>query len=410
MTGSLTTRIGWAVGLALATALVILVRAGAEAALVALFGALAAGVAAIRPDPALPAAAPVGGDTPIEPFLDAIASPVLLVSAGRVASANRAARALLGGHIVGEDVRVALRHPTAAARLAEEASALPDQPVELAGFGQRDERWLMHVTPVGPATRLVQLVDETGSHAAERMRTDFVANASHELRTPLASILGYVETLADVAGDDPAIRNRFLRIILDEARRMQRLVEDLISLSRIEAEKHRRPTAPVDLAALVAEVCDELRRAGHPRAADLACRTEPDLPPVAADRPQLSQLLHNLAGNALKYGRPDTPVTLAVAAGERRTVTLSVADEGEGIAPEHVPRLTERFYRVDAGRSRAMGGTGLGLAIVKHIVEHHRGRLDIASRVGAGTTVTVTLPAIAAPIVTPPLGPAVMKP
>jgi len=401
MTGSLRARIGWVAGLALATALVVLVRAGVEAALVALAGALAAGVAAVRPDPPAPAAVPTPGVAPIEPLFDAIASPVLLVTSARVASANRAARALLGGHIVGEDVRVALRHPAAAARLADEASALPDQPpdppVELAGFGRLDERWLMHVTPVGAGTRLVQLVDETGSHAAERMRTDFVANASHELRTPLASILGYVETLADVAGEDPAIRNRFLRIILDEARRMQRLVEDLISLSRIEAEKHRRPTDPVDLGTLVADICDEIRRAGHPRAADLHCRTEPDLPPVAADRPQLSQLLHNLAGNALKYGRPDTPVMLAVAAGERQTVVLSVADEGEGIAPEHVPRLTERFYRVDAGRSRAMGGTGLGLAIVKHIVEHHRGRLDIASRVGAGTTVTVTLPAVIKP-------------
>ena len=395
--GLLAGRIGWTAAIALATALVVYLRAGAEAAVVALVGGLAAGLAALRPDPPAPAAAPVDGVAPIDPVLDAITSPVLLVGAGRVAIANRAARAMLGAHIVGEDVRVALRHPDAAARLAGDHPTLPDQPVELTGLGRPDERWLMHVAHVGPDLRLVHLLDETGSRAAERMRTDFVANASHELRTPLASILGYGETLADSAGDDPAIRARFLRIILDEAQRMQRLVEDLISLSRIEAEKHRRPTDPVDLGALAGEVCEEIRRAAHPRAADLHCDVAPGLSPVIADRPQLSQLVHNLAGNALKYGRPDTPVTLAVRGGERDTVMLSVTDLGEGIAPEHVPRLTERFYRVDAGRSRALGGTGLGLAICKHIVEHHRGRLDIASRVGVGTTVTVTLPA-AAPI------------
>jgi two-component system phosphate regulon sensor histidine kinase PhoR len=226
------------------------------------------------------------------------------------------------------------------------------------------------------------------------MRVDFVANASHELRTPLASILGYIETLGDEqAGADRTVRNRFLKIMFDEARRMQRLVQDLISLSRIEAEKYRLPDQPVDLAALIGEVRDELQDAQHVRTNEIALDIEPGIAPVVGDRAQLSQVLHNLIGNAMKYGRPGTPVKVALHEGGSGIIRLSVADEGDGISAEHIPRLTERFYRVDAGRSRAAGGTGLGLAIVKHVVERHRGRLDIASTVGKGTTVSILLPA-----------------
>ncbi|RZM09543.1 MAG: ATPase, partial [Sphingomonas sp.] len=228
--------------------------------------------------------------------------------------------------------------------------------------------------------------------AAERMRVDFVANASHELRTPLASIIGYAETLADEAGDDPDLRRRFLRIVGDEARRMQRLVEDLLSLSRIEADKYRLPDQPLDLALLIEEVCAEFAAAGDPRAGDVACTVDPDLPPVTGDRAQLSQLLHNLVGNAMKYGRPGTPV-IVTAGRHRGGVRVAVADRGDGVAAEHLPRLTERFYRIDAGRSRTVGGTGLGLAIVKHIAERHRGRLDLQSTLGVGTTIAVTFPA-----------------
>jgi two-component system phosphate regulon sensor histidine kinase PhoR len=238
------------------------------------------------------------------------------------------------------------------------------------------------------------LVDQTGNYAAERMRVDFVANASHELRTPLASILGYIETLGDEkAGADTAVRARFLKIMFDEARRMQRLVEDLISLSRIEAEKYRLPERAVDLAALIGEVRSELFDAQDARSNDIVATLDQTVPPVIGDRAQLSQMLHNLIGNAMKYGRPNTPVTVKLWRDPVGMVRISVTDEGEGIAPEHVPRLTERFYRVDPGRSRAAGGTGLGLAIVKHIVERHRGRLDVASIVGTGTTITVMLPA-----------------
>jgi len=179
-----------------------------------------------------------------------------------------------------------------------------------------------------------------------------------------------------------------------EARRMQRLVDDLISLSRIEADRHRAPADEVPLGALARETADTLRgsRSGASR---IELTIDDALPPVAGDRAQLSQLLHNLIGNALKYGDVTRPVRVAVARDGGGMVRLSVADEGEGISAQHLPRLTERFYRVDPGRSRAAGGTGLGLAIVKHIVERHRGRLDIASTPGTGTTVTVLLPALA---------------
>jgi two-component system phosphate regulon sensor histidine kinase PhoR len=266
----------------------------------------------------------------------------------------------------------------------------------------RDALWEMRVAALEENGRVVHLSDRSGSAAAERMRVDFVANASHELRTPLASILGYAETLDEEAGDDPAIRHRFLRIVMDEARRMQRLVEDLLSLSRIEADKYRLPETAVDVGDLIAEVCEEMAASGHPRAADLSCPTDIEVPAIAGDRAQLSQLLHNLVGNAMKYGRAGTPVRVSVAL-EGTRLRITVVDEGDGIPPEHLPRLTERFYRVDAGRSRALGGTGLGLAIVKHIAERHRGKLDVTSRVGVGTTVTVTLPIIAPDLAGPPV-------
>jgi len=387
-----TAGLAWAAGGAAAGVIALLGAGGAAAlALPGDRGDRASAPVASAPGPAADAAG-IAADTVIE----GLTSPALLVSDGRVALANAPARALLGRHIVGEDVRVALRHPAAAAALADatDATDATDRQVELAGLGLIDQRWLMRVGAAGGGARLIELTDESGHHAAERMRVDFVANASHELRTPLASILGYAETLADGAGEDAALRARFLQVMTDEARRMQRLVEDLLSLSRIEGDKHRLPTARVDLAALIGRVCDELRRAGSARAADIACRVAPDLAPVAGDEAQLAQLLHNLVGNAMKYGQAGTPVTLSLDRGERDGLRLTVADHGDGIAPEHIPRLTERFYRVDAGRSRSLGGTGLGLAIVKHIVERHRGRLDVASRLGEGTVVTVILPAM----------------
>ena len=335
--------------------------------------------------------APPPAEPPLGDMIEVIAEPVLVIASNRVISANRAARTLLGQHILGEDVRLAIRHPAAAERLLNPAEATPGAPIHLVGLGTRDQRWEMRVRDMG-ALRVVHLSDRTGSYATERMRVDFVANASHELRTPLASLVGYVETLQEDAGEDPATRQRFLKIMHVEAQRMQRLIDDLISLSRIEAEKYRKPDAMVDLAELIDEVRAELSAGADARADDIVIDVA-EAPPIRADRSQLSQVLHNIIGNAMKYGRAGTPVTVRLAMGGDAMVRIAVSDEGEGIPAEHIPRLTERFYRVDSGRSRSLGGTGLGLAIVKHIVERHRGRLDIASTVGKGTTVTLLLPA-----------------
>ena len=392
-------------GMAVIAAVVIatwLLQPAVESALIILVGGIAAVLvtAGTGEMPALPApvdiAAP-GQPRPvnIDELIESIAEPVLIVAEGRVGHANYAARALLGGHIIGEDVRLAIRHPAAAERLTNR-QPVPSTPINLVGIGTLDQRWEMRVTQMSDGRRVVQLTDQTGSYAAERMRVDFVANASHELRTPLASILGFVETLSDdKAGGDGEVRARFLKVMFDEARRMQRLVEDLISLSRIEAEKYRLPANPVDLAALLEEVHAELADTHDQRGEDLIAEIDMGVPPITGDRAQLSQVLHNLIGNAMKYGRPGTPVVTRLRRDHAGMVRITVTDEGEGVPPEHLPRLTERFYRVDAGRSRALGGTGLGLAIVKHIVERHRGRLDLNSVVGRGTTASVLLPAIA---------------
>jgi two-component system phosphate regulon sensor histidine kinase PhoR len=331
----------------------------------------------------------------VEDLFGAVDDPLLLVEGRQVVRANAAAVDTLGEHVVGEDIRLAIRHPAATELLTRDGNT--GGSVELIGLGAPERHWILSTQPLGPGTRLVRLSDRTATRATERIRVDFVANASHELRTPLASLIGFIETLEDANGpDDAPVRQRFLGIMAGEARRMQRLVDDLISLSRIEADKHRMPSDAVSLSALARETADTLRgeRTSDSR---IILVIEDGLPPVAGDRAQLSQLLHNLVSNALKYGDPAKPVRVAVARESAAMVRLAVADEGEGIAPQHLPRLTERFYRVDAGRSRQAGGTGLGLAIVKHIVERHRGRLDIASTQGVGTTITVLLPVTSEP-------------
>ncbi len=322
-------------------------------------------------------------------LIAAISDPVLIVTNRKVSRANAAARALLGDHIVDQEVRVALRHPTLIPMIADTAD---DGMIEVIGIGGRDQHWEVRFNTISPGTRLIQMVDRTARYAAERARTDFVANASHELRTPLAAILGFIETLEDdTAGGDAKTRARFLKVMAMEARRMQRLIDDLISLSRIEAERHQPPQSPIDLASLVTQSARELR-SPQGDAANIILDFAEDLPSVAGDHTQLQQLIHNLLGNALKYGRAGMPVRVVLELDTPRTLKMQVIDQGDGIAPEHIPRLTERFYRVDSARSRAGGGTGLGLAIVKHIVERHRGRFDITSIIGTGTTVTVTFP------------------
>lgn len=317
--------------------------------------------------------------------------PLLLVRDRRVVIANQAARALLGSHIEGSDVRLAIRHPAAAPWLAgdEETGDGPVR-VELMGLGELGRPWELIVAPLPDGSRLVRLVDQSLQRAAEQIRVDFVANASHELRTPLATLLGFLETLQDEEAVNAETRQRFISIMLGEATRMRGLLDDLMSLSRIEAERF---AAPRDTVALI-RLLDDVKASVLPLAKGRPIRIENRAGDalVSGDEIQLSQMLNNLVVNALRYGRPGTPVRIRLEDVAPDLLRISVIDKGEGIPPAHIPRLTERFYRVDPGRSRSVGGTGLGLAIVKHIVLRHRGRLDIQSALGVGTTVSVSLP------------------
>jgi len=299
---------------------------------------------------------------------------------------------LLGEGIEGMDVGETLAQPDILQAVQDDSSL----DVELAGIGGAGRKWLLSVRSIANGLSLVRLVDRSAARAAERMRVDFVANASHELRTPLATLVGYAETLQDQGLEiDEDTRFRFTSIMHEEARRMQGVVEDLISLSRIEAERFSTPSDSVALEPLVEQAMFAARRMAEVRNSRLESEIDEDLPKVTADAAQILQLLDNLVTNALRYGRPGTPVRVG-ARREGRFVRLTVSDQGEGIPEKHIPRVTERFYRVDASRSRALGGTGLGLSIVKHIVERHRGRLHIESELGRGTDVHVLLPAAAA--------------
>ena len=322
-------------------------------------------------------------------LLDAFSEPTLIVERGMVRAANGAMRDLLGQQVIGRDLRIAIRHPHALDTIARGKAA----DIDVVGIGAVDRTWHLQVRPLDDGAVLVRLSDRSAMLAAERMRTDFVANASHELRTPLATIMGYAETLADPVAVDDTTRARFGTIIEGEARRMLRIVEDLMSLSRIEADRFRAPGDRVDLGEVARIAIDH----AEPLAERRGCRIEHDiaqgLPEMRGDFGQLLQLIENLVGNAVRYGctAKSCTIWLAIRTTDHRLV-MTVHDEGEGIAAEHLPRLTERFYRVDSARSRESGGTGLGLAIVKHIVERHRGTLDIRSTPGKGTDVTVTLP------------------
>jgi two-component system phosphate regulon sensor histidine kinase PhoR len=328
-------------------------------------------------------------DTPA--LLEGLSEAALILDRGQVVAANAAARTLLGGFVRGAALRDVISHPAALAALERGNDAA--EGVELTGLGGLRRHWLMRSATLADGTSLIRLVDRSEARAAEQMRVDFVANASHELRTPLSTLIGYTETLREQADEiDPATRERFLSVVHDEARRMQRVVEDLISLSRIEAEKFTAPTEAVELEPLIEQASESARRMADERGSPIVCAIAEDLPPIAADRSQVLQLLDNLIANALRYGEAGTPVTVSAQA-EGPMLHLSVADQGEGIAPEHIARVTERFYRVDTSRSRSLGGTGLGLSIVKHIVERHRGRLSIESELGVGTTIHVLVPA-----------------
>ena len=324
-------------------------------------------------------------------LLEGLGEAGLIAAGGRVLTSNAAARELLGAGIDGDSLERVIAHPAALEALERAANDESDE-IELTGLGGSRRHWVMRAARLADGRRLIRFLDRSEARAAEQMRVDFVANASHELRTPLSTLIGYTETLRERGEEiDAGTRERFLSVVHDEAQRMQRVVEDLISLSRIEAEKFNAPTEAVDLGALVDQALQSVRRIADERGSSLIAEVDEDLPPIAGDRSQMLQLLDNLITNALRYSDPQTPVTLS-ATREGPMIRVSVADRGEGIAPEHVKRVTERFYRVDTSRSRSLGGTGLGLSIVKHIVERHRGRLTIDSELGRGTTVHVLLP------------------
>ena len=313
-------------------------------------------------------------------------TPVLITDRDRVIIANLSARGLLGSHVIGQDARMALRQPEAV-RLLDRAA---DGTAVVRGLARRNDIWRVNRKKLDERLAVIEFVNKTAEADITRAHTDFVANASHELRTPLASIIGYVETLQeDVETLDPGMAARFLGTIQREAKRLQDLVSDLMSLSRIEAEKHEQPSERLELSSLVEAAARD--GAGSDRIQRLDVATSGTYF-VRGDRQQLEQLVRNLVDNAMKYGHADQPVTVRLHPRGGNRVRLTVTDRGDGIPAEHVPHLTRRFYRTDPGRSRASGGTGLGLAIVKHIVERHRGRLDIESKLAEGTRVTVTLP------------------
>lgn len=313
-------------------------------------------------------------------------TPVLVTRRERVIIANLAARKLFGSHVLDQDVRIALRHPEAI-RLVETGET---GGAVIRGIARRRDIWRVNFKVLDSELAVFEFVNRTAEADISQAHTDFVANASHELRTPLASIIGYVETLReDVENIDPKTADRFLGTIHKEAKRLQSLVSDLMSLSRIEAEKHELPAGEVDLSNLVESAARDA--AGPDKTEQIDFESHGKFV-VRGDPQQLEQLVRNLVDNALKYGAADQLVTVRLQPQGEKRVRLTVRDHGEGIAAEHIPHLTRRFYRTDPGRSRASGGTGLGLAIVKHIVERHRGRLSVESELGEGTCIEVVLP------------------
>ena len=322
-------------------------------------------------------------------IVDSLDEPALVVEASMVRVANGPARELLGNLIEGRDVRLAIRHPQALELILAHGAG----EIDVTGIAEPGRAWRLLIRRLWPGATLIRMVDRSDAVSAEKMRVDFVANASHELRTPLSTVLGYSETLAEETDLPPDLRANFGRTIRDEAKRMLRIIEDLMSLSRIEADRFIAPADRVEISEVVNSA---IANAGHLKSnagCEFKVRIDDGLPAVRGDRAQLVQLFDNLISNALRYGcdKPDAQIEIS-AERDGGWLSLKVTDHGPGIAREHLPRVTERFYRADAARSRESGGTGLGLAIVKHVIERHRGSLDIRSTVGVGTTVTVRLP------------------
>ena len=350
----------------------------------------------------------IGPNSSMRSLTDALPHPAFILDhGGTVRYANGEAARRFPATRSGDLFTLTFRSPELidAIRSAAAGDAVS---VNYRDHGEEARDYAIGVNPLrqagsGQDLALVILEDISERQAIGRMRADFVANASHELRTPLASLSGFIDTLQGPARGDAQASDRFLAIMRQQADRMRRLIDDLLSLSRLEMRAHRTPEGRVDLVTTIAEVLDTLA----PLAGELSVKTKLEAPDgpveVTGERDEIVQVFENLIENGLKYGGAGERLEIAIAAGSAKAgtgATVTTRDYGPGIAPEHLPRLTERFYRVDAEASRENQGTGLGLAIVKHILIHHRARLDFDSEPGAGTTVTVTFP---------PLGPTSVK-
>ena len=334
---------------------------------------------------------------------DAIPIPIMEIAAdGQICELNGAGQDLFGARALGRLYAAVLRQPVLLARIENALTGELASPVRyLTNEATRDVIYETHVTPGLQGSVVLCFLDITHKEEAGQMRADFVANVSHELRTPLTALSGFIETLRGPARDDAEARLRFLDIMEQEAGRMNRLVGDLLSLSRVEDMERVRPTDPQPIREILAAAVSMLKPQVDEQDVTLNLSLPQDVDDkVPGDRDQLLQVFTNLIENAVKYGRKGGNVEIFL---ETRTdhpgmkgpvLSVTVADQGEGIAAHHIGRLTERFYRVDGHRSREMGGTGLGLAIVKHILNRHRGRLRIESDVGKGSRFIVTLPRI----------------
>jgi len=357
---------------------------------------------------ARPVASAERGDGFLRAVVAGLPDPVVALDRdGRVLALNERARALAPALRQGEPVAFALRMPELIEAISRATAEGEEQRVVYSERVPIDRWFETIVMPVKhepndakPDLVLMTFHDLTPLRRVEEMRADFVANASHELRTPLAALLGFIETLQGSAREDAKARERFLAIMQEQARRMARLIDDLLSLSRIELNAHRRPDTPVDLVPIVRQVVDGLQTLARDRGVTVNIEAASAVP-VLGDHDELVRIFENLVENALKYGAAGRRVDIKIGPGSSAEgepeAQVSVRDFGPGISPEHLPRLTERFYRVDVTESRAQGGTGLGLALVKHILNRHRGRLTIDSAPGAGATFAVHLPVVPPP-------------
>ena len=345
-------------------------------------------------------------DAELAAILAALPEPVLVARGDRrIRIANPAAAEMLGAGLIGQSAVMVIRHPEAVAAIEQAlipGNTAPSEARPTLADRSGGTSYRRVVQPLGPETgldgALISFRDIGHIEEAEQMRRDFVANVSHELRSPLTVLSGFVETLRGAARDDAAARENFLEIMEQEAQRMNRLVDDLLSLSRVEANERVRPRDAVVLGEVIDATLSALRQQIEESGVHVARDGDGHDQRVRGDRDQLVQVFRNLVENAIKYGGAGGRVGIAIAPLEGMAgfsgpvVTVTVSDSGDGIDPLHLPRLTERFYRVDTHRSREMGGTGLGLAIVKHILNRHRGRLTVSSTPGEGSRFTVVLP------------------